>query len=164
MVEADPIYLPAYREIRPRDVVESVAVVPLRLWTKGTVTFQRMTDKGWSTISPEHAALARHLGKSDGECESITVPCLTINELLQRHFPEGNLDILSLDVEGLDREILKELDLSRFHPKIMIVENASNPMDQRGGPDFHISDYELFASTFVNSIYVRKDVFSYFRF
>lgn len=161
LVEADPMYESAYREIRPRDAIESVAIVPMRLWVNGTATFRRMSDRGWSSVSEEHALVGQRLGKGSATCEAITVPCRTINEVLYKHFPDGAFDLLSLDVEGLDREILKELDLERFHPKIVVVENANNPLASDAQP-ITLPGYEVFASTFVNSIYVARDVYATF--
>lgn len=161
LVEADPMYVPAYRELRPRDVVESVAVVPMRLWVNGPVTFRRMSDRGWSSVSEEHVQVAQRLGKGSVECQMITVPSCTINEILYKHFPDGIFDLLSLDVEGLDREILMELDLERFRPRIVVVENPANPMAS-DAKVVELPGYKLFASTFVNSIYVARDAYAAF--
>jgi FkbM family methyltransferase len=162
LVEADPMYREAYQEIRPRDVLESVAVVPRRMREQETVTFFRMRDRGWSTVSPAHAKLGQDLGKGDADAASMTVPCRTLDEILGTHFPDGVLDILSLDVEGVDVEILQELDLRRFTPKAVVIENAINPFEREAG-ELTLPGYVLFASTFVNSIYLERQAFERLR-
>jgi FkbM family methyltransferase len=162
LVEADPAYRPAYREVRPRDRVEQVAIVPQRLSKQGTtVQFHTMQNPGWSTVSLEHVQVAASLGKGPVR-QTLAVPCMTINELLERHFPDGQLDILSMDLEGVDREVLGELDLVRFRPKVIIVERGDAATTDRLG--IHLTEpllcpdgYLLFGSTFVNLILVDSN-------
>jgi hypothetical protein len=161
LVEADASYLPAYRQFRPGDRVEQVAVVPARLRAQGYVEFHRMKDPGWSTISAEHAQVGVTLQKGP-VLEVARVPCVTINEVLERNFPEGNIDILSIDLEGADTELLGELDLNYFRPKVIIVENphgyATDMM--ASGPQYNkltSGGYALFACTFVNYIFVHSN-------
>jgi FkbM family methyltransferase len=49
------------------------------------------------------------------------VPATTVNEVLDR-FHEGELHLLSLDVEGFEHEALAGFDLRRYRPWIMLVE------------------------------------------
>lgn len=44
-----------------------------------------------------------------------------MNEVLERHF-SGGVDPIDIDVEGLDFEILKEIDYPRFRPRVVCVE------------------------------------------
>jgi FkbM family methyltransferase len=151
LVEADPSYRPAYREARPRDRVEQAAVVPARLTKQGhTVHFHAMQNPGWSTVSEEHVQVGTSLGKGPVR-QTLAVPCMTINDLLEKHFPDGRLDILSMDLEGVDQEVLGELDLTRFRPKVIIIERpgAVGTLCPTG--------YQLFASTFVNLILVDSN-------
>ena len=124
LVEADPSYLIEYRTERARDAYLSAAVVPERMRAKGTVTFHIMHDPGWSTASAEHLAIAGQLGKGSPK-STITVPCLTINELLENYDDGNELDFISIDIEGLDKEVLIELDTERFDPKVVVAENSA---------------------------------------
>jgi FkbM family methyltransferase len=162
LVEADPSYGPSYREVRPRDRMEQAAIVPKRISTQGaTVKFHTMQNPGWSTISLEHVQVAASLGKGPVR-QTLEVPCMTINELLEKHFPDGRLDILSMDLEGVDAEVLGEMALGRFRPKVIIVERGDGATMDRLGihlkvPPLCPDGYELFASTFVNLILVDSN-------
>lgn len=160
LVEADPMYRDAYAELRPRDHIETLAVVPTRFSHNDTIDFHRMKDRGWSSISMKHVELGRELGKTSDDVESIRVPCCTINQLMRRHFATGSFDILSLDVEGVDSEILAEADLSTFQPKVVVVENANNPLAANSSP-LRLRNYDLFASTFVNSVYIHRKLLTH---
>jgi dTDP-4-dehydrorhamnose 3,5-epimerase-like enzyme len=42
---------------------------------------------------------------------------------LDRNLPAGaSLDLLTIDVEGHDFQVLKGLDLSKYRPKVIVVE------------------------------------------
>jgi hypothetical protein len=161
LVEADPAYGPAYQEVRPRDRVEQAAIVPTRLRKQApTVEFHAMQNPGWSTVLMEHVQVATSLGKGPVR-QTLAVPCMTINDLLGKHFPDGQLDILSMDLEGVDSEVLGELDLVRFRPKVIVVERPDTVTTDRLG--IHLGEplcpngYQLFGSTFVNLIFVDSN-------
>ena len=161
LVEADPSYRPAYRETRPRDRVEQAAIVPMRLSKQGkTVQFHAMQNPGWSTVSVEHAQVASSLGKGPVR-HTLAVPCMAINDLLGKHFPDGRLDILSMDLEGVDAEVLAELDFARFRPKVIIVESPNTVTRDRSGVHLPMplcpDGYQLFGGTFVNLIFVDSN-------
>jgi FkbM family methyltransferase len=61
---------------------------------------------------------------SDGpeNIATIEVPCLGINEMLARHFPDRRLSLLALDVEGHELEILREVDFSSFRIGAVLFE------------------------------------------
>jgi FkbM family methyltransferase len=156
LVEADPSYAIEYRTVRCRDAYLSAAVVPKRMRATGAVTFHIMHDPGWSTASEEHLTIAGQLGKGSPK-STITVPCLTINELLENYETGSELDFISIDIEGLDKEVLNELDTERFDPKVVVAENS-------GGLPIHkdimeAKGYEMYAFTHINSIYFRRSHF-----
>ncbi len=155
LVEADPGYLPAYRAVRPRDVVESAAMVPAAMKpASGMIELLVTENPGWTTILPERADQAARLGKG-GVRQRLNVPAVTIVEVLERHFATGELHLLSIDAEGIDETIVREIDFGRFKPWVLVVETmgGEGPADllaQRG--------YASYASTHVNRIFVRQDV------
>ena len=52
----------------------------------------------------------------------IDVLCLGIRDLLARHFPEGRLSLLALDVEGHEQEILSEIDFESIQIGAILFE------------------------------------------
>ncbi len=91
----------------------------------------------------------------------LAVPLISINTLMQKYFSRGP-DVLSLDAEGYDLEILQALDFSRYAPYCLCIETLR--YDEVGElckvqeiPEllkFH--GYEVFADTYVNTIFIRK--------
>ena len=71
-----------------------------------------------STIRPDSAI---------GGFSTYQTTVLTLNQcLMLSGFPR--LDLLSLDVDGIERDIMRGFDLSRWAPKVVIIEE-SNPND-----------------------------------
>lgn len=168
LVEADPEYFPMYDSQRERDLAIHGALVPKRMrQDHRTISFYRTPDRGWSTISKAHLATAKEMGKTEGEIVELDVPALTIAEVIERFDSAYEIDLMSMDIEGVDREILAELNFDVYRPKVIILENTFEPCTG----SFRASDteffanrgYVLFANTHVNSIFVEKNTFANIR-
>jgi FkbM family methyltransferase len=55
--------------------------------------------------------------------QRITVPCVTLDELIGRH-GMGDLDLLQIDTEGYDLQVLRSLDLERTKPRVIHIETG----------------------------------------
>ena len=53
--------------------------------------------------------------------QEIEVNCITFNTLLEKHNIQ-NFDIISIDAEGHDYQIFKQIDLDKFRPKLIRAE------------------------------------------
>ncbi len=117
---------------------------------------------GWNTFSKEEA-LKRHDESGIGFSESNKIPFLEVNEVLQKYY-DPCPDFISVDVEGLDLEILKTIDFNRFQPYIFCVETISFSVDNKGYKNSGIIDfllskgYIVYADTYVNTIFIRKEI------
>jgi FkbM family methyltransferase len=149
LAEADPDYMPQYGALRPNDLAVNCAIVPQRLRATGMTEF-------YATANPGHSTVLRERASAGGSVQrTLRVPCLTINELFERYCAGWDVDLLSIDIEGLDLEVLAEM---QSRPKIIIAEND-------GGMRIHESlmhkrNYYTFAYTRVNTVYADGRVFS----
>ena len=51
------------------------------------------------------------------------VPATTLDALLKKHLPnKDKIDFISIDVEGFEINVLKGLDLSKYAPRILLIE------------------------------------------
>jgi FkbM family methyltransferase len=54
------------------------------------------------------------------------VPVRPLRDVLTEHMPEGQLiDFMSVDVEGLDLQVLRSNDWNQFRPRLILAEDAS---------------------------------------
>ena len=87
---------------------------------------------GMSAIYPPRNGLG---SEADAETvrrysELVEVPCITLQTLLERHRVE-TFDILCIDAEGWDFKILRQLDFSRWRPKLIRIEYINLSGDEK---------------------------------
>lgn len=64
------------------------------------------------------------------EIIKIEVPQKTLNSVIETEICQLNeIDIMSIDVEGGELNVLKGLDLNKYKPKILVIENVFNKTD-----------------------------------
>ena len=64
------------------------------------------------------------------EIIKITVPQKTLNSVIETEIKDlVCIDIMSIDVEGGELNVLKGLDLNKYKPKILVIENIFNKPD-----------------------------------
>lgn len=57
----------------------------------------------------------------------ISVPQKTINTVISNEIPSiKEIDVISIDVEGGELNVLKGIDLLKYKPKLMVIENVFN--------------------------------------
>ena len=73
-----------------------------------------------------------HIKRIDDECdaeqkqyEDIEMKCYDVNELLEK-YNLYNIDMFSIDTEGSEYEILKNIDFKKFNIRVVLVENNYN--------------------------------------
>ena len=109
LVEPDPELMSSIRRVRPRDVcieagvgVESVADAQLFV----------MTTRTLNTFSEEEAMRYEAMGTQRIE-KIVPVHMVTLDEIFADRFPKKVPTLVSIDVEGLDFEVLSTLDLKK---------------------------------------------------
>ena len=161
-VEPNPHLYKKIRKLRKRDIcinagigVENSSSADFYLfpdYANGLSTFSKESADYWATVGMEK------LGKIHYE-KIIKMPLININDLIKNNLDKAPT-LLSIDVEGLDLEILKSLDFSRYKPTAICVETLSyNELRQ----EYKTTDvaeflkgkgYSVYADTRINTIFV----------
>jgi FkbM family methyltransferase len=159
LVEPDPKYKEIIRKSRPNDVLETTGIA---------ISESSMCDfyvypieySGWNTFSLEEVEIRKKEGINYEA--KISVPIVPVNSILNKHFQDKEIDLLAIDVEGLDEEILRSYDFKNHSPRVICVEiirfgDSEFVERQDSIIDFlRTQGYTLYASTNVNGIFVRK--------
>lgn len=161
-VEPDPNLFSVIRLKRPQDKLLNCGIGLQGTSSADFFSFPPPYT-GWNTFSKKEAE--KRQAETGIQIEKVVhVPLITINEVMEKYFnPYPNF--LSLDVEGLDFDILQSIDFDRFRPDAICVESVTFQLDGRGEKISSISsfmeskDYFTYADTFVNTIFCRKDKF-----
>lgn len=79
-----------------------------------------------------------------------------INDLLKKHFEYDVIDMISIDVEGMDEVIVKAIDYEKYQPLLLCVETSHT---DRNSIDTFMKGkgYKVMGLTPENTIYVKKN-------
>lgn len=117
-VAADPIphFGLFWRIWRPRDHFLNCGIGP----ASGNLEYYELLPSVLSTfvenVAQDHIKFARAV-----LLKKYSISVISINQLLSE-YATGSIDLVSIDVEGLDFEILKAWDFERFRPKVISAE------------------------------------------
>jgi FkbM family methyltransferase len=128
-VEADPAMADDCRRNRPGfTTVHTAAVGPDR---PETVTFQVVEkNTGLSALAFDDLHQSRIEMFTGGfETKAVTVPAKTLDRILEEHNAPA-LDFITIDVEGFEMEVLRGFTITRWKPKVVILERDTDEMDE----------------------------------
>lgn len=164
-IEPNPDLFEKIKKNRPNDIVLNVGI--------GTSTNSTIADfylfpesaSGLSTFSKEEAEYWSDTGmKNIGKIiykDILQIPLRPINDILKEHFIKAP-DLISIDVEGLDYEILQSIDFDTYKPITLCVETLGYDNNQREFKKKEIisfverKGYDVYADTHVNTIFLLK--------
>lgn len=120
----------------------------------GEFDFYSMQPNTLSTFSEEEANKMLISGYAT-LLEKKKIKIQNINTILDKYFLNNENYFISIDVEGLDHEILSEIDFKRHRPSLLCVEL---PISVRKDFEKYLSgyNYEHYASNSTNVIYIKK--------
>ena len=93
-----------------------------------------------------------------GNSKKMNIGCFSIRELLQ-HFWIFNIDLLSIDIEGMEEGILRDMFAEDIYPKVIIVEYNTSGKNNSLNIEILFNDtkrYSLIYTTEANFIYTLK--------
>jgi len=162
-IEPDPFLYKAFLEVRPKDINLNIGINDKLNFSIQNNDFYIMSERTLNTFSVKEAEEIQET--SDYKIEKvIKVETHDINSILEKYLKEGELDLLSIDTEGLDFQILKALNFEKYAPKILCVETLTF---SSSGDSFKRDDlikfiisrgYFVYADTYINTIFINKCV------
>jgi FkbM family methyltransferase len=166
-VEPNSVLAKKFRTARPGDIVLQAGVAfndeteatfyQFPYEAHGLSTFSKKEAEFWETTGNEN------VGKYTIE-RAVTLPLLRINNIIREHFT-GHPNFISIDVEGLDLDILKTLDFSKYKPEVFCIEciryleNNKEQIDEDILSFMKNAGYFVYADTHINTIFCRKDAY-----
>lgn len=122
LVEPNPMYVETLRRRRPRDIV-----VPAGVGVTDAPEADYYVIRGkptLNTFSPQEADRLRATMGPDAVETTLKMPLISLNRLIARHLGKAP-DLLSIDVEGMDLDILRTLDFAAYRPGAIIAETIT---------------------------------------
>jgi len=159
-VEANPALIRRLKKVRPKDKILNAGVA---------VTDDKEADffvfycEGISTFDKKEAEKRSASGRYKIK-ETVKVPLVTIEQVIRENFSSVP-DFLSIDIEGLDLAVLQKLDFKAFPIPVICVETCTYSENHVRPKDVSIAQYltgkgyEIYADTYINTIFVNKEWF-----
>jgi FkbM family methyltransferase len=157
-IEPDPTLIKAFIEHRPNDINLNIGIAD----KKSVLDFYIINDPVLNTFSREEAE-KYHKEGNFRIVEQRKVEVETVQSVLDQYARGKFPDFLTIDAEGIDEIVLKAIDFNHNFPLIICVETISFSQSGRGIKNTGLIDfirshgYLLYADTYINSIFVRKE-------
>jgi FkbM family methyltransferase len=162
-IEPDPFLFAEFAKKRPRD--NNLNLGASFNGQEEEKDFYVMSARSLNTFSKAEAERVQNFG-SYHITEVIKVRVVNLNNLFKRYFEDGRIDFLTIDVEGLDFEIIKTIDFDLIKPKVICMETLSYAEDKSEKKNQELIDYItaknyfVYADTYINTILVDSAVWA----
>ena len=159
LVEPNPFMAELLRQFRPDDSVMEVAS-----GKGGHGELLMFSDWGSSNTFDIQFANKIVEGQSVQIAKRVDVDFKTLTSIFEVHVKRfgSKVDFLSIDVEGMDLEVLASLDLSIFTPTLICIEDISLNLGQAQDSLIykHLSErkYRLISHNLISSVYLQSDI------
>jgi len=115
-IEPEPTRFQRFVQERPGDINLNMGVSD----AEGRLVFYDMVPGGLSTFSEKRA---RELEQMGGRIKSQTeISVTTMREVFGKWLKGKTVDFCTIDTEGLDLEVLKSNDWTKYRPRVLCVE------------------------------------------
>jgi len=157
-IDARPGSMNSFNRWRPRDINLEVAVAN----KEDSLTYYQLTESA-STMNSFSQEFLKELGMEDKIVSQSQIKTDQLASILDKYLPPSTpIDFLSVDVEGMDLEVLKSNDWVAYRPKVVLVESIARNLETLSKVDiidFMVShDYECFAKTPNGVFFLEKSV------
>ncbi len=148
LIDLEECKVKANQLVRRRDQVILAAVSDREEW------LDIYSDKNYSTNTT-----IKRQSEQDGKSSIGRIKTKTLTRILEENYFPVQFELLSIDVEGVDFEVLKGLDLKAYRPEIICIENwkALSGLDALLASETHQylmqQQYQLVALTGLSTIY-----------
>lgn len=153
-IDAMPGSMESFEKIRPKDINIEAAVSDL----SEELTYYMFNDPALNGFSK---SVSTHRDNMRGYkiVDRKVIKTQKLSDLLDIHLPEGQkIDFLSIDVEGLDYQVLLSNNWLKYKPTVLLVEELvasleTLPNQSKTFRFLQEQGYELFAKTCNTSFY-----------
>jgi FkbM family methyltransferase len=153
LVEANPGPANQCAQRRQRSNVVNAALG--RKDCEPTTTFWVVQDKYGGMLSYSKATPENLDGLRENPKTLISVPQVSLDSLLASH--HGEIDLLTLDLEGAELDALNGFDINKYRPRIMMLEDNSLGQNRSIYAAMQPYPYVPIGRFALSAIFVRND-------
>lgn len=146
-VEPIPRLAHLHQKLRPRD-----RLLPCGVGLEvGEFKFYEMTPSVLSTLDASTAQQYLDAGRAV-LFKEYKLQVIPIEEVCQIAFEEGPVDFMSIDVEGLDFDLIRSIDFTNYRPEVICVEANENESRKKIKEVLERAEYQIIADSSSNII------------
>ncbi|HPR32975.1 MAG TPA: FkbM family methyltransferase [Prolixibacteraceae bacterium] len=156
-IEPSPSLIAAFRRHRKRDLNLQCAV-----GDGSPAVFHMYNDMALNTFSTDLVIdREKRVGDQYFVIKKMEIPTFPLAQILEDNLAANQkIDFMSVDVEGLDLEVLKTNDWERFRPDFVIVECFVSNLDLAQNEIFQFlseKGYLLYGMSHLNGIFISNN-------
>ena len=124
-IDATPNSMGIFEQVRPKDINLELAISD----KNETITYYLYNEPALNTFSEELVKERKQQKKFKSHYQIIEqrkLQTYTLEQVLDRYLPNNvTIDFMSVDVEGLDYQVLKSNNWQKYKPKVILFEDTS---------------------------------------
>ena len=117
----------AFERDRPEDTNLALAIGA----APGRAALHVPATAGWATLDD---GVADRFRAADQTVADVEVEVRTLSDVLAAHGVEV-IDVLKIDVEGAEPDVVRGLDLTRFRPRVVVIEGVAPEIGRAAGDE-----------------------------
>jgi len=159
-IDAMPGSMKLFQKIRPRDINLEIAISD----KAQELTYFLFNEPALNTFSKPLSE--KRDGKGEYKaCKKIKIKTFTLEKVLNDYLLENvEIDFLSIDVEGLDFQVLKSNNWYKYKPKIILIEDLDFSFNNLKNSNIYKfltdKDYQLLTKTLNTLIFINKEYYN----
>lgn len=127
-IDSMPGSMGSFNKERPRDTNLEIAISD----KKEILTYRIFTEQAYNTLSDEQTKKCTEAGHK--MIKEVKLQVSPLSDILDKYLPKKrSIDLLTIDVEGLDLNVLRSNNWNLYRPKVIAIEeigfNAENPRE-----------------------------------
>lgn len=146
-IEPTPTAIKAFEMFRKRDVNLNIGVGPER----GKLKFYCFNEPALNSFSEEVSKRIDRESTKYKIIKEVDIDVLPLSDVFDNYLPPNSkIDFLTIDVEGLDFQVLLSNDWEKYKPEIILIEESIDVDDLSKSPIYTFlkeKGYRFFAKT-----------------
>ncbi len=154
-IEAMPGSKKLFDTVRPKDINIEAGVSD----QNGTLSYYQLNQPLMNGFYENDEQISQHEGVKI--LNKIDIKMSTLADILDEHLPKKQeIDFMSIDVEGLDFQVIKSNNWDKYRPKVLLVEILDFQLDKIESYEIHqfLSEkgYHFYSRTVHTLVYTLK--------
>ena len=155
-IDAMPGSMAEFNRSRPRDINLEVPISA----EAAVLTYYIFDEPALNGFDAELSE-SRNVGTRYRVVDTMQLRTRTLSSVLDEHLlPGQEIDLLSIDVEGLDESVLRSNDWHKYRPKVVLIEVLRVSMESLLTSSIHdflaTHGYQLYAKTVNSAIFTTS--------